>query len=245
MKLHRIFLLLAVGALSQLMVGVAVAADNAVIKGKVIFADDPQKPEFRRTVLDTTKDPNCAKGKPRIGSWKVVVNRKSDPPTLGNVIVHVKEGLPDRKWDVPKEQAVLDQHGCEYTPHVLAMMEGQTLLIRNSDPTNHNIHFQPRINESINFTQPRQGDEREVTLKAEEPFFVKCDVHPWMGAYIGVYTHPFFSVTRDEGTFEIKGLPPGKYVLQAWHEEFGTKTMTVEVGSGETKEADFTFKPGE
>jgi uncharacterized protein (DUF2141 family) len=85
---------------------------------------------------------------------------------------------------------------------------------------------------------------QELTLTAEDPFKIKCDVHPWMGAYIGVFNHPFFAVTGDDGTFTITGLPPGKYVIRAWHEEFKTIDMTVEVASGETKEADFTYEPG-
>lgn len=222
----------------------AVADDNAVIKGKVIFAGDPSNPSFKRRVLDTSKDPNCKKSKPKIGSYDVIINKKTNPPTLRNVMVFVKEGLGDRTYPAPKEPVVLNQHGCEYTPHVFGIMAGQPLLIRNSDDTNHNIHFLPKKNEELNFTQPKKGMEKEVQLQPEaEPFKIKCDVHPWMGAYAAVFTHPFFAVTGKDGTFELKGLPPGKYVIEAWHEKFGSQTATVEVGSGETKELDFTYKP--
>ena len=216
----------------------AVAEDNAAIKGKVLFKGDPEK--YKRQSLDTAKDANCTK---KIGSEDVVLNKKTDPITIRNVIVSIKEGLGDRKFSAKTETAVLDQVGCQYSPHVLPVMEGQTVKIRNSDPTNHNIHFLPKINEEFNKTQPKQNMEDEVKLKVEAPFKVKCDVHPWMGMHVAVFNHPFFSVTGDEGTFEIKGLPPGKYTVEAWHEKFGNLTASVEVTSGATKDTDFTFEP--
>lgn len=216
----------------------ALAEDNAVIKGKVLFKGDPEK--YKRETLDTAKDANCTR---KIGSESVVVNKKTEPITIKNVLVSIKEGLGDRKFMPKTEPAILNQKDCQYTPHVLAVMEGQTVTIKNSDPTNHNIHFLPKINEEFNKTQPKQDMEDKVTLKVEAPFKVKCDVHPWMGMHVAVFNHPFFSVTGDEGTFEIKGLPPGKYTVEAWHEKFGTMSAPVEVTSGATKEADFTFEP--
>jgi len=227
-------------ALSYLPVS-AMAEDNAVIKGKVVFKGD--KNNYKREVLKTEKDPNCKKSIEKIGSEDVVLNTKSDPITIRNVLVSIKEGLGDRKYDAPKEPAILDQHGCQYSPHVLAVVAGQEVVIRNSDDTNHNIHFQPKANEEFNKTQPKKGMEDKITLKTEAPFHVKCDVHPWMGMHIGVFSHPFFSVTGEEGTYEIKGLPPGKYTVEAWHEKFGTMTTSVEVTSGATTDADFTFEP--
>lgn len=218
------------------------AEDNAVIKGKVVFKGDPGN--YGRQVISTVKDPNCKKSKKKIGSEGVILNKKTDPITIRNVIVYVKDGLGGRKYDPPTDQFVLDQFGCQYKPHVIAIMAGQTLRIRNSDPTNHNIHFLPRINQELNFSQPRQGMERDLTLAAEDVFKVKCDVHPWMGCYMKVFDHPFFAVTGKDGTFEMKGLPAGKYAVEAWHEKFGTQTMAIEVASGETREADFTFAPG-
>ena len=216
----------------------ALAEDNAIIKGKVVFKGDPEK--YKREALDTAKDDKCTK---KIGSEQVVLNKKTDPITIRNVLVSIKEGLGEKKFPPKTETAILDQVGCQYTPHVLAVMEGQTVKIRNSDPTNHNIHFQPKINDEINETQPKQNMEKDIKLKVEAPFKVKCDVHPWMGMHVAVFNHPFFSVTGDEGTFEIKGLPPGKYTVEAWHEKFGNMTASVEVTSGATKEADFTFEP--
>jgi len=213
------------------------AEDNAVIKGKVLFKGDPDK--YKRETLKTEKDSNCTK---KIGSEDVVLNKKAEPITIKNVIVSIKEGLGDRKFPPKKDEAILDQNGCQYSPHVLAVMEGQQVTIRNSDPTNHNIHFLPKINEEVNRTQPKQGMEDKVALKTEAPFKVKCDVHPWMGMHIAVFNHPFFAVTGDEGTFEIKGLPPGKYVVEAWHEKFGIMSANVEASPGGSVQ-DFTFEP--
>ena len=219
----------------------AMAEDNGVIKGKVIFKGDDAA--YKRSVINTQKDPNCAKSKSKIGSENVIINTKTDPMTLRNVLVFVKDGLGDRKYDAPKEAFELTQEGCQYKPHIVAMMEGQALKVRNDDNTNHNIHFLPKVNQEMNFSQPKQGMEKDVTLQVEEAFKVKCDVHPWMGCYIQVFNHPFFAVTDKDGTFELKGLPAGKYVVEAWHEEFGTQTATIEVASGDSKEADFTFEP--
>jgi len=230
-------------ALATVVAGVAAStavADNGVIKGKVIFKGDTDA--YKRTVVNTKKDPNCAKSVKKIGTENVIINKKTDPMTLRNVMVFVKEGV-DKKYDPPSTPVVLEQHGCHYVPHVVTMMEGQTLTVQNDDDTNHNIHFLPKKNQEVNFTQPKKGMKKDITLEAEAPFKVKCDVHPWMGCYIAVFTHPFHDVTGNEGTFELKGLPAGTYTIEAWHEEFGTQTVSVTVAVDETKEVDFTFAP--
>ena len=138
---------LVVGGLVVGMVAApAQAEDNAVIKGKVIFKGDADK--YKRQMLDTSKDENCKKIKEKIGSEEVVINKKTEPTTLRNVVVSIKEGLGDRKFPAKADAAILDQVGCQYTPHVLAVMEGQPVKIRNSDPTNHNIDFLPRSTRS-------------------------------------------------------------------------------------------------
>ncbi len=221
----------------------AVAQDNGVIKGKVIFKGDATLKQYKRQKINTSKDPNCKKSKKSIGSYRVILNKKTDPLTIRNVMVSVKEGLGDRTYEPPTDPVELTQAGCEYTPHVFGIMAGQPLKVTNGDPTNHNIHFLPKVNQEHNFSQPKQGMQKELTLLKEDTFRIKCDVHPWMGCYTQVFDHPFFAVTGKDGTYELKGLPPGKFVIEAWHETFGTLQASVEVASGETKVVDLTFEP--
>jgi len=225
-----------------LFLGSAASADNGVIKGKVIFKGDVAK--YKRSVLNTAKDPNCKKSKAKIGSYDVIINKKTEPMTVRNVIVSIRDGLGSQTFKAPAEPVKILQRGCEYSPHIITMMEGQGLKILNGDNTNHNIHFLPKKNEELNFSQPKKDTTTGKTIKldAEAPFKVKCDVHPWMGAYVAVFKHPFFATTGKDGTFEITGVPAGKYTVEAWHESFGTLTMEIEVASGATVEKDFTFE---
>ena len=162
--------------------------------------------------------------------------------SLANVFVYVKEGLSG-SFSAPSETKLLDQIGCQYKPHVSGVQVGQTVIIRNSDETLHNVHALPSANSEFNNGQPFQGMELEHSFDTAEvmvPF--KCDVHPWMSSYIGVLDHPFYAVSGPDGSFQIDGLPVGDYVLEAWHEEFGTQTMSVAVAEGAT-EANFDFAP--
>jgi plastocyanin len=161
---------------------------------------------------------------------------------LANVFVYVKDGLGNYVYDPPSESAKLDQHGCRYTPHVFGLRVGQPLEIINSDPTLHNIHAMPKANPEFNNGQPIQGMKMTHTFTAKEvmvPF--KCDVHGWMNAYVGVLDHPYYAVTKDDGAFELKGLPPGTYTIEAWHEKLGATTQSVTLGAKESKEITFTF----
>lgn len=159
--------------------------------------------------------------------------------------VYVKSGLEGRSFPAPSTPVLLDQQGCHYKPHVFGVQVGQTLQIRNSDPTLHNVHTKGGANRELNFAQPKQGMVKDVTFKKTEimvPF--RCDVHSWMASYGGVVPHPFFDVSGEDGSFELNGLPPGDYVLEAWHEKFGTLTANVTLGASDTQEVDFTFQAG-
>lgn len=163
---------------------------------------------------------------------------------LGNVFVYVKEGLSG-SYPTPAETVVLDQQGCRYTPHVFGVQVGQTVQITNSDPTLHNIHATPAVNDEFNTGQPIQGMSTERTFDQAEvmvPF--KCDVHGWMNAYVGVLDHPYFATTGSDGAFDIGNLPAGSYVIEAWHEMLGAQTQNVTVGDGATAEVSFTFTVG-
>jgi plastocyanin len=173
-------------------------------------------------------------------SQTVVVNENG---TLANVFVYVKEGLPaGYSYAVPAEPVDFDQSGCMYQPHVFGVQVGQGIKIINSDPVLHNIHALPETNRPFNFGMPKQGDERVREFRvAEVPIRIKCDVHPWMGAWAAVVDHPYYAVTGTDGSFAMAGLPAGDYVLEAWHEELGTATATVSVTDGGAIEATFAF----
>jgi plastocyanin len=215
--------------------GVAVAAST--ITGSVTFAG--KVPTLRPIAMDA--EPVCAKkhAKPVPAEMLVLGNGN----TMGNIMVWVSKGLPAGKtWPAPKTPVVLDQKGCLYVPHVMGIMVGQPYRILNSDGILHNIHTLPKINKSFNQGMPATLKETTTTFaKPEAVFHINCDVHPWMSAYMAVFTHPFFSVTSTDGKFTIPGLDPGTYEITAWHEKLGTQTASVTVGANETKTQDFKF----
>lgn len=166
-----------------------------------------------------------------------------DGETLGNVFVHVKDGLLGRSFPVPDEPVILDQKGCVYFPRVFGVQAGQPLLIRNSDATLHNVHALPMDNREFNISQPVQGAENRVSFDQPEVMVpIKCDVHGWMRSFAGVVDHPHYDVTPPAGTFALQGLPPGDYVVEAWHERLGAQEARVSLGPSEASQLDFTFR---
>jgi plastocyanin len=206
------------------------------IAGRVTFAGTaPVLP-----VLRMDSDPNCAQQGSTAPAESIVLGSDG---TLQNVFVYVKDGLGSLRFPVPSTAIVLDQKGCRYVPHVFGAQVGQRVEIVNSDPTLHNIHAVPMRNREFNTGQPIPGMKHTHQFTAREvmvPF--KCDVHPWMHAYIGVLDHPFFAVTSANGSFELKGLPPGTYTVEAWHETLGAQTQMVTIGAKETGTVAFSFK---
>lgn len=165
--------------------------------------------------------------------------------TLQNVFVYVKDGLNGRMYAPPTDPVVIDQQRCEYVPHVLGVQVGQPLAIRNSDPLLHNIRADAQINQPFNLGEPVPMTITRVFATREIMVPVKCDVHAWMRAYIGVLDHPFFAVTGSTGTFALKDLPAGTFTVEAWHEKLGTTTAQVNVGQGESQDITFTFPASE
>ena len=207
------------------------------ITGQVAF--EGKAPAKVRIRMDAV--PACvqANKEPRF-TEEVVVNENN---TLRDVFVYVKDGLGNRTFTPPAEPAVLDQQGCWYVPHVLGIMAGQKLDIKNSDPTNHNIHPLPVSNREFNQSQPPgAANLSEQFARPEVMIPVKCNVHPWMKAYIGVVSNPFHAVTDDQGAFTLKGLPPGDYTIEAWQEKYGAQEQKVTIGPSESKAITFTFK---
>ncbi len=170
---------------------------------------------------------------------EVVVNEDG---SLRNVFVYVKKGLEGKTFESANGAVEIDQEGCRYHPRVFGMRAGQPLKIKNSDPTLHNIHAMANNNPSFNVGQPNRGMETVKSFpKPEVMVHFKCDVHPWMSSYVGVLAHPYFSVTGDNGGFGLRNLPAGEYVVEAWHEKFGTQTQTIQVAKDETKTIEFVF----
>jgi plastocyanin len=207
-------------------------ATVATIKGTVKF--DGAAPKASK--IDMSQDPGC---KGTNEAENIVVNGGD----LANVFVYVKDGLGSRAFDVPAAPVVLEQKGCRYHPHVLGIMAGQTVDIKNADPTTHNIHPTPKDNREWNESQPPSSADIQKSFAREEIMLpVKCNQHPWMKMYINVVKSPFFAVTDKDGNYEIKGLPPGDYTIAFVQEKLGEQDQKVTVAPKDTKTVDQSFK---
>jgi len=212
--------------------GGAAPALTATVKGKIVFEGTP--PERKKIV--TSSDPGCKNSD--LTNEAVVVSDGG----LENVILFVSKGLEGKKFPTPKDQKVLDQMGCHYIPHALTLQTGQELKIVNSDETAHNIHAWAEVNTPFNESQSTKGVETVKKFDKEEILLpVRCDVHNWMNAFIGVFTHPAHTVSGKGGAYEIK-LPAGEYEITAEHEKLGKQTQMVTVAENGSADLNFTFK---
>lgn len=206
---------------------------SGAIAGKVSFSG--KVPPAQKVQLSA--DPRCA------AMHKHTLKRepvKVKDGGLADVLVYVKSRIGG-EYPAPAEPVLLDQVGCMYDPSVVVVMVGQPLRIRNSDDTLHNIHPRPSVNKEFNIGQPRQG--MVTTRSFEKPELMiptVCDVHPWMRAYISVFNHPFFAVTGEDGSYEIKALPEGEYEIEAVHGLLKPRTGTVSVKDGRTSTLDLS-----
>ena len=214
------------------------SAFAGTINGTVTY--DGKVPNLKPLAMDA--DPVCAsKHKEPVPNQMLELGKSGN--TMGNIIVRVTSGLPAGKtYPPPKDPVVMDQNGCIYQPHVFGLQNGQTFKVLNSDGVLHNVHALPKVNEQFNMAMPpTRKDAEHVFGKPEDPFPIKCDVHPWMTAYAMVSDTPFFSVTKEDGKFTISNLPAGTYEIEAWHEKLGKKTEKVTIGDNDTKTVDFKF----
>jgi plastocyanin len=210
------------------------AATAGSLKGSIKIEGTPPAPQ----TLNRRSDPYCEQQ-----GTATTQNFVVSDGGLQNVFVYVKDGLGTLKFPVPTTPVVLDQKGCTYAPRVFGIQAGQPLEILNSDETLHNIHALPANNREFNRGQALKGlKHTHVFTTAEVMVPFKCDVHNWMNAWVGVLDHPFYAVSRQGGAFDIQGLPPGTYTIEAWHEKLGTQTQMVTIGPNEAKELSFTFK---
>ncbi len=189
----------------------------------------------KRVVINMAADVACVKanaGK-NVGNANLIVNKDM---TARNVVCFVKDLPTDQAFKTPDTKALLDQKGCMYDPHVQTVMTGQLLTVRNSDPTLHNIHTFAEKQRSQNFAQPQQGNQRDIDFKRSEFVKIKCDVHPWMSAFVAVFDHPYHAVTGSKGTCTLE-LPAGSHTIGVWHEETGeVSPVPVVVQAGQETE---------
>ena len=223
----------------------AAKGDEGTVTGAIAFNGTPPAPKK----IDTSADPACGTANPNLATEDTVVKDGK----LANAFVYIKDGatadgtkVGEYTFPTPSEAVTLDQKGCHYVPHVLGLQTNQKLRITNSDPTQHNVHPTPKSNPEWNQTQANGAPPIEKTFgRAEVLIPVKCNQHPWMKSYVGVLKHPFFAVSGEDGTFTIKGVPPGTYTVAAWHEKGGPsgteKTMQVTVPANGSGKADFAF----
>ena len=233
---------LSIAILASLLLGMTMlcaagdpASGGASVVGVVKFQGTAAKP----TRIDMSADPFCAKAHSSPPSTEdLLVGAKGG---VENVVVYISDGLGATTFPVPDQPAVMEQKGCQYKPHVLAMRAGQKLSVINSDATTHNIHPMPNNNREWNVSQPHGVPVEQVFAREEIAISVKCNVHSWMRSYIAVIKNPYFAVTDSNGNFELKDLPPGSYTLQAWHEKLGSKMQKITIGPGEARTVDFVF----
>jgi hypothetical protein len=201
---------------------------------------DGAAPRMRN--INMAAEPNCAKantGAPAMTQDVVVGNGG----TLQNVLVYLKGDFSQYSVTPATNPIQIDQKGCQYTPHVVALMVNEPLEITNSDMTTHNIHPVPMNNREWNESQPPGASPIKQSFAREEVAIpVKCNVHPWMKAYIAVIGNPYFKVTGTDGSYTIQNVPPGTYTLTAWQETYGAMEQSITVGPSEKKTVDLTFK---
>ena len=219
--------------------------NEGTITGAIAFTGTPPAPKK----IATDADPACGQKNPNLATEDTVVKDGK----LANVLVYIKEGtladgtkIGDWSYKTSADALTLNQDGCHYKPHVSAVMVNQKLNITNSDPTQHNIHFTPKNNPDWNQSQPNGAAPLSHSFARSEILVpVKCNQHPWMKAYVAVLKHPFAAVSAEDGSFTIKGVPPGTYTVVAWHEGGATgtesKPMQVTVAANGSAKADFSF----
>jgi hypothetical protein len=238
MKCVSSFALVAACLIALLCVDLSAGAPQAstgTIKGRVLLSG--RNPG--NTVIRMGIDPVCSSlnaGKRPVQD-AIVTDANGG---LANVFVRLQGTFPQTA--VPAQPVIIDQRGCMYVPRVIGMRVGQTLEVRNSDATSHNVHSASAKGNTFNVNQPRTGVVSRFQLKDEEVMLpIRCDVHRWMTTYVGVVSHPYFGVSTATGSFTIDKVPVGTYTIETWHEVFGKLTKTVRVTAGGAATVDFTY----
>ena len=206
---------------------------GGTVSGKVTYTGTPAKSK----AIDMSKEPSCAKQHTTPVTTETVVTGANN--VLENVVVYVSAGADEP--NAPSQAVTFTQKGCQYIPHVLVMHAGQELDVINADQTSHNIHPLAKTNREWNKSQPPGAPPIKDKFDAPEFISVKCNIHPWMHGWFAVLKTNHYSISGDNGGFTLPNLPPGKYTVTAWHEDYGTKTQDITISGNETKTVDFTF----
>jgi len=211
-------------------------ATAGAVSGTVKFTGKvpPPKP------IDMSNDPACV----ALHQGKAVdESLVASQGELANVFVYIKSGLEGKSFEVPTTPVIFDQRGCYFEPRIIGVQVGQSMRISNSDKVTHNVHPQAHTNREWAHSQgPGDPPLDRKFIKPEIMIRVKCDIHSWMRAFIGVVEHPYFAVTKANGTFELRNVPPGEYVVEAWHETLGTQDQKITVTPSGKVETSFSFK---
>jgi plastocyanin len=209
--------------------------ETGTIKGHIrLMGKLPGNPIIRMGM-----DPKCAQINAGKRMIQEIVAAGLDG-SLANVFVSLQGSFP--QTPVPSKPVTINQRGCIYGPRVVGIRVGQTLEVRNDDDLLHNVHSLSARGNIFNISEPKAGMVQQLRLKDEEVMLqLKCDIHSWMTAYVGVVNHPYFAVSSTTGTFEIDNVPPGNRTVQAWHERYGPLTKTVRVTAGATTTVDFAY----
>jgi plastocyanin len=213
-------------------------ATAAKVHGKIVFKGE--KPP--KKLISMEADANCMQanqGK-KVYEETVVTGRDGG---LANAFVYIKTGLEGKNFEVPKEPVRIAQHGCMFEPRAIGVRAGQNIDVANADPVSHNFHAMPSNSRDWDQQQsPGTGDIEHRFPRPEIMIPVKCNVHNWMRAYIGVMPHPYFAVTGAEGSYDWTNVPPGDYTVAVWHERLGERTAQVHLGANANEAVDFTFE---
>jgi len=213
-------------------------ATAATLRVKVVYNGVPPSPQ----PINMSGTPACAAANPEPPYDRPIA---AEGGRLDGAVVYIKSGLGERGFPTPGEPVVIDQKGCLYHPRVAAAMVGQGVKFLNSDTEPHNVRGRPQTVKAWNFMIPVQNASRTVELnRSEVGIRVGCDIHPWMVAYVSVFDHPYFGVTKSDGTVVLEKLPPGDYVVAVWHEKLGTLEKSVSVPPRGSLDLDLTYGEG-
>jgi hypothetical protein len=224
-------------ATTSVKTAAAERASGARLGGRVVYRGDPPA----RRPINMSKDAKCVEmhGGKTVFDEDLIVGADGG---VKNAFIRVQRGAPKMDYPMPEKPAVLSQEGCMFHPRVQGIRVGQKLLVDNADPVTHNVRSFPVLNPAFNFGQPPKTEPRErIFERAEREIEIQCDFHPWMHAYVFVMDHPFYSVSADDGTYAIEGLPPGEYALEIWHEKLGKQRQTVKVTDADVSDLNFTY----